>query len=162
MLSPSGFGMGIVQSAVFMALQVAVEKSQVAPAVSTLYLSSGIGAIVGLASMSAVLQEALRRSLINYLGALGLDPAQQAEVYMAPGERMLICLKYANLPNFLQIISKAVSDVGYIYKAKGTIAEAVVASYVDGLWYTHCKLSISFVARENSFLTAVAINKASR
>ena len=72
--------MGVVQSAVFMALQAAVERPQLAPAISTLYLSSGIGAITGLASMSAVLQEGLRRSLVTHLGALDLDPAQQAEV----------------------------------------------------------------------------------
>lgn len=39
--------------------------------------------------------------------------------------------------NVAQIISKAVSSVEYVYQIKGDISKAVVASYVDGLWYSH-------------------------
>ncbi|KAJ9137702.1 Vacuolar membrane amino acid uptake transporter fnx2 [Pleurostoma richardsiae] len=121
---PGGFGTGMAQSVIFISLQAAVEPHHIAPAVSALYLSTGLGAIVGLASMSALLQQALRKTLESRLLALGLEAAQRAE-----------------------IISSAVSSVDYIFQAKGKIAEAVVASYVDGLWYTHgMSLALSLLA----------------
>lgn len=36
-----------------------------------------------------------------------------------------------------KILEKALASVGYIYKARGDVANAIVESYVDGLWYSH-------------------------
>lgn len=36
-----------------------------------------------------------------------------------------------------QILEKALASVGYIYKARGDVANAITESYVDGLWYSH-------------------------
>lgn len=43
-----------------------------------------------------------------------------------------------SLTNHLeQIIANAVASVNYIYKMKGPVADAIVQSYVDGLWFSH-------------------------
>lgn len=36
-----------------------------------------------------------------------------------------------------KIIANAVASVDYIRQAKGEVASAIMASYVDGLWYSH-------------------------
>lgn len=36
-----------------------------------------------------------------------------------------------------QIIANAVASVNYIYETKGAVADAIVHSYVDGLWFSH-------------------------
>lgn len=36
-----------------------------------------------------------------------------------------------------KILEKALASVEYIYKARGDVANAIVESYVDGLWYSH-------------------------
>ncbi|KUI57106.1 Vacuolar membrane amino acid uptake transporter fnx2 [Cytospora mali] len=111
---PGGFGTGVALSAVFIAVQASVDKARLAPAVSTLYLCQGFGAIVGLAAVSAAFQAGLRSTLQSRLVEMHLD---------------------ADLRN--EIIAKAVASVDYIFKAKGEIAHAVTESYVDGLWYSH-------------------------
>lgn len=37
----------------------------------------------------------------------------------------------------IKILEKALASVEYIYKARGDVANAIVESYVDGLWYSH-------------------------
>ena len=65
----------------FVSLQASIDPVHIAPAVSTLYLTTGVGSIVGLACMSAVTQEVLRSTLHVRLVELGLSPAEQQEVY---------------------------------------------------------------------------------
>ncbi|KAF5016751.1 hypothetical protein F66182_11458 [Fusarium sp. NRRL 66182] len=50
---PGGLGMGIAQSAAFIALQACIEPRDKAPAASGLFLSGTLGSIVGMASSSA-------------------------------------------------------------------------------------------------------------
>lgn len=67
-------------SAVFIAVQAAVEKKHLAPAVSMLYLAQGLGAVVGIAGSSAVFQAGLRATLEGRLIRLHLDSALRDEV----------------------------------------------------------------------------------
>lgn len=60
-------------SAVFIAVQAAVDKSHLAPAVSMLYLAQGLGGVVGIAASSAVFQAGLRATLESRLIGLHLD-----------------------------------------------------------------------------------------
>ncbi|KAH7390577.1 major facilitator superfamily domain-containing protein [Pyrenochaeta sp. MPI-SDFR-AT-0127] len=111
---PGGFAMGIVQSALFISVQAAIDPAFSAIATSTLYLASSIGVLAGMSGVSAVLQEALRNGLDNRLTNLG----------------------FAELKKW-KIIEHALSDVHYSDKAKPVIAKAVVDAYIEALTYTH-------------------------
>lgn len=76
----SGFGTGIALSAVFIAVQASVDKSQVAPAISALYLASGFGTVVGLAAVSATFQAGLRSTLEARLMDMHLGQELRSEV----------------------------------------------------------------------------------
>lgn len=77
---PSGFGSGVAQSAVFVAVQAAVDKSHLAPAISMLYLAQGLGGVLGLAGTSAAFQAGLRATLESRLIGLHLDADLRSEV----------------------------------------------------------------------------------
>ncbi|KAI8933411.1 hypothetical protein NX059_010026 [Plenodomus lindquistii] len=111
---PGGFGMGIVQSALFISVQASVDQSQVAVAASALYLASAIGALSGMAGVSAVLRSTLRSGLDHRLTHLGFTGHTKRK-----------------------IIEHAVSDVHYIDRAKSGIAKVVLGSYIDALTWTH-------------------------
>ncbi|KAF2791573.1 MFS general substrate transporter [Melanomma pulvis-pyrius CBS 109.77] len=111
---PGGFGMGIVQSALFISLQAAIDPAHAAVAASSLYLASSIGTVAGLAGVSAVLQQGLRFGLGRRLKELGIGEGRIGK-----------------------IIGHAASDVHYIDHAKPAIAKAVVQSYVEALTWTH-------------------------
>jgi MFS family permease len=113
-ISPGGFGTGVVQSALFISLQAAIDPAYTAIAASTLYLTSSVGMLAGMAGVSAVLQGTLRSGLNRRLDNLGLSEQLK-----------------------LRIIEKAVSDVHYVDKAIPSISKAVAGSYVDALTWTH-------------------------
>jgi len=69
----SGFGTGLAQIAVFESLRANIDEAHLAPAISLLYLSTGIGLIVGLACMNSVLQAGLRVGLNRSLRRMGLS-----------------------------------------------------------------------------------------
>ena len=69
---------------------------------------------MGLAGVSATMQETLRR---------GLD-------------RRLLDLGFGNRKR-VGIIKKAISDIGYVHNVTGVLADAVLGAYVEGLGYTH-------------------------
>lgn len=56
----------------------------------------------------------------------------------------------------MQIIANAVSSVDYVLKAKGEIARAIVASYVDGLWCSHF---VSLLASVTGFMLAALLRE---
>ena len=64
----------------FIAVQASVDKSQVAPAISALYLASGFGTVVGLAAVSATFQAGLRSTLQARLLRMHLSQELQSEV----------------------------------------------------------------------------------
>lgn len=61
-------------------MQAAVDKSHIAPAVSMLYLAQGFGAVVGIATSSAVYQAGIRSTLETRLIQLHLDASVRDEV----------------------------------------------------------------------------------
>lgn len=119
---PGGFGMGIVQSALFISVQAAIDPEHTAIAASTLYLTSSVGFLAGMAGVSAVLQGALRSILDHKLVDLGFSDKRRQK-----------------------IIARAVSDVHYVDKARSVVANAVLGSYVDALTWTHGTLIVIFV-----------------
>ncbi|KAK1763022.1 major facilitator superfamily domain-containing protein [Phialemonium atrogriseum] len=130
---PGGFGVGISQSALFISLQVVVDPTHMASAISMMYLSTTICTMTGLVSASAVMQGTLRRGLESRLLGLGLD-----------------------LPSRQKIISEAVSDVGYVSRTHGAVRTAIVGSYVDSLWYSH---GVSLIYSLLAFLGAILLRQ---
>jgi hypothetical protein len=72
--------------------------------------------IMGLAGVSATMQETLRRGLDRKLLNLGFGSRKRAD-----------------------IIKKAISDIGYVHNATGVLADVVLGAYIEGLSYTHSK-----------------------
>jgi MFS family permease len=117
---PCGFAMGALQSALFISVQASIDPSFSAIAASVLYLAQPIGNVAGLAVASAVLQGTLKEGLSQRLAKMGVLGETQTK-----------------------IIAHAGSDVHYIDTVKPPIAKAIVASYIEGLTWTHGK-AISF------------------
>lgn len=69
----SGFGTAVTMNALFTAIQVSVDRAHIAPAVSMVFLASGLGTVLGLAASSAVYQAGLRSTLESRLVYLHLD-----------------------------------------------------------------------------------------
>ncbi|KAF2021707.1 MFS general substrate transporter, partial [Aaosphaeria arxii CBS 175.79] len=130
---PGGFGTGIAQSALFISLQAAIDPSHMAVAAASLYLAFSVGAIGGMAGVSAVLQSKLRSGLDKRLDDLGFDALKRE-----------------------RIIEGATSDVHYIDRASAVVAKAVVRSYVEALTWTH---GLSFVASLTAFVAALFIRQ---
>ncbi|ORY11738.1 major facilitator superfamily domain-containing protein, partial [Clohesyomyces aquaticus] len=121
---PGGFGTGVAQSAIFISIQAAVDPSLTAVATAALFLSTSVGMVAGMAGVSAVMQEMLSRGLDRRLDSLGFSGARK-----------------------LKILERAISDVHYIDVAKPRVADAVTASYVEALSWTHgVSLGCSLVA----------------
>ncbi|KAK7394031.1 hypothetical protein QQX98_013186 [Neonectria punicea] len=119
---PGGLGTGIAQSAVFIALQAAINPADKAPAASALYLTGTIGCVIGLAASSAITQGILRVVVQSKLTQLGM-------------ERSFID----------EVIKKATESVTFIDEAPKKVAEVLVEAYVKGIEYSH-GLSIIFSA----------------
>jgi hypothetical protein len=138
MSSSSGLGTGIAQSAVFIALQASINPADKAAATSALFLMTPIGTIVGMAMSSALMIGALRRTLFERLVDLGFGFDYIQEVNMVPSCRSEFAWM---LTKHFQVIRGAVAGVNYIDEAPPQIANAVVQSYIDGIEYSHCKVS---------------------
>ncbi|KPM42363.1 hypothetical protein AK830_g4238 [Neonectria ditissima] len=130
---PGGMGTGIAQSAVFIALQAAIDPADKAAAASALYLTGTIGCIIGLAASSAITQGVLRVVVQAKLAQLGM-------------ERSFID----------EVIKKATESVTFIDEAPKKVAEVLVEAYVKGIEYSH-GLSILFSAL--AFATAVLLRE---
>ncbi|KAK3391496.1 major facilitator superfamily domain-containing protein [Sordaria brevicollis] len=121
---PGGFGMGVASSALFISLQMVIDPAHMAPAVSFMYLMQTVWMTIGLPAANAIMQTVLRRKLGVRLLELGYDSAEVAK-----------------------IISDAVSDVDFIDGATEKVRNAVVKSYIDGLWWSHAfSFSCSIIA----------------
>ncbi|KAK3291893.1 major facilitator superfamily domain-containing protein [Chaetomium fimeti] len=131
---PSGFGTGVAQSAVFVSLQAVVaDPSHLAPAISFMYLISTVALTIGLPLSNAVMQTVLRRVLRGRLLGLGVGAGEVAK-----------------------IIESTVSDVDFVDRVTGSVREAVVSSYVDGLWWSH---GVSFLFSATAFVLALFIRQ---
>ncbi|KAI1872974.1 uncharacterized protein JN550_003848 [Neoarthrinium moseri] len=111
---PGGLATGIAQTAVFIALQASIDVSDKAAATSGLFLTSPMGATIGMAVGSALTTAGLRKGLLVRLRELNLSADRVQE-----------------------IIEGAAADVGYIDKASPSIAGAIVQSYIEGIEYSH-------------------------
>ncbi|KAI1105473.1 MFS general substrate transporter [Jackrogersella minutella] len=111
---PGGFGTGISQNAVFIALQAAINPMDKAVATSGLYLSSPIGSILGMAACNALMQTMMPVDLASRLKNLGIEGIEAEK-----------------------IIKQAVARVDYLDEAPQAIAQAVAQAYVRGLEFSH-------------------------
>ncbi|KAL2151481.1 hypothetical protein VTH82DRAFT_6579 [Thermothelomyces myriococcoides] len=133
---PSGFGTGIAQSAVFVSLQAVIaaqDPSYLAPAISFMYLTTTLGIMLGVPLSNAVMQSALRRSLWSRLLGLGIGRDKIAK-----------------------IVENTVSDVNFVDHITGRVRDAVVGSYVDGLWWSH---GVSFLFSTTAFVLALFLRQ---
>jgi MFS family permease len=130
---PSGFGTGIAQSALFISLQVVIDPTHMAPAISFMYLSTTIWITIGLPISSAAMQASLRSTLQTRLMNLGLS-----------GKALQT------------ILENATSDVGYVLRTTGKVHAAIVGSYVDGLWWSH---AVSLFSLSAGFLLSLFLRQ---
>ncbi|KAG7284035.1 hypothetical protein NEMBOFW57_010394 [Staphylotrichum longicolle] len=131
---PSGFGTGIAQSAVFISLQAVIsDPSHLAPAISFMYLSSTLSLTVGLPLSNSVMQTVLRRTLRARLLDLGMEVGEISK-----------------------IIENTVSDVDFVDSVTAKVRDAIVGSYVDGLWWSH---GVSFAFSATAFAMALIIRQ---
>lgn len=77
---PGGFGTGVAISATFIVLSVSLDKSELAIAGSGLYMTSSVGAILGLSTVAFVLQHALSKELSAVLNGF----PNENEVHYCP------------------------------------------------------------------------------
>ncbi|KAG9498419.1 hypothetical protein J7337_009224 [Fusarium musae] len=117
---PGGLGMGIAQSAAFIALQASINPKDKAAASSGIFLAVTLGSVVGMAGTSAAIQGFLRHDIQQNLGDLGKSQ-----------------------PFIDEVIRKAAESVSYIDEASEPIRKVLVEGYIRGIEYGH-GLSIVF------------------
>lgn len=79
-IMPGGFGTGIAQSALFIALQAVIDPAHAAPATAFMYLSTTVWMTIGLPVSNAAMQMSLRAGLERRLLGLGLEGAEIQQV----------------------------------------------------------------------------------
>lgn len=102
-------------SALFIAMTASVPHSYVAIASSTMYLSGGIGSLVGMASSAAVLQTIVHRGLQGVVAA--------------------------DFPNRDEFIRRCLEDIGFLQQLRGGIKDKIVDVYVLGFRGAYSKSS---------------------
>ncbi|KAJ4045409.1 hypothetical protein NW756_013451 [Fusarium oxysporum] len=117
---PGGLGMGVAQSAAFIALQASIDPKDKAAASSGIFLAVTLGSVVGMAGTSATIQGLLRHDIQQNLSDLGKS------------QRFID-----------EVIRKAAESVSYIDEASEPIRKVLVEGYIKGIEYGH-GLSILF------------------
>lgn len=105
--------MGVASSTLFICVQASIDPAHSAVAASALYLASSIGAVLGMASSSAVLQGSLRVILDRKLDEGGFHGNSKQKV----GLRMIIYsglntesqLRSLNVPSLMSIMQSTQS-----------------------------------------------------
>jgi hypothetical protein len=131
---PGDFDSEIANSTLLNSIQPALDPSFTAIAESTLYLTSSIGMLGGVAGVGAVLQQSLRVNLDARLTKIGFEEYAQTHVGLTHFLASIFQLTR------LKVIESAVSDVQYIERVKHLIAEVIVSPYVETLSWTPGKL----------------------
>ncbi|KAI1045843.1 hypothetical protein LB505_010619 [Fusarium chuoi] len=117
---PGGLGMGIAQSAAFIALQASIDPKDKAAASSGIFLAVTLGSVVGMAGTSAAIQGLLRHGIQKNLSDLGKSQ------------------------HFIdEVIRKAAESVSFIDEASEPIRKVLIQGYIRGIEYGH-GLSIVF------------------
>ncbi|KAH8175964.1 major facilitator superfamily protein [Sarocladium implicatum] len=119
---PGGVGMGAVQTATFIAIQATTDPKDKAPALSGIWLTGGVGIILGMTGSSAVTIEIMGSKLASSLTSLGY---QESLVK--------------------QIVQKSASSIDYLDEADSIVGPLVARSYVSGLAASHL-VSLAFSA----------------
>lgn len=130
---PGGLGCGIIQSAVFIAIQASIDPENKAAGISGFFLATQIGTVIGMAAVSALMIGGLRQTLAARLIAQGVATNEMSE-----------------------ILKQAVASVDFIHETKPSVALAIVASYVDGLEWSH---AFSFGSSVLAFLAALLLRE---
>jgi len=79
-----------------------------------MYLAQNVATTIGLPVSSAITQTILRWTLEGRLLGLGMNEEETAKILL-----------------------RAVSDVEFVTGTTGPVHDAIVESYVDGLWWAH-------------------------
>ncbi|SCO87833.1 related to multidrug resistance protein [Fusarium oxysporum] len=111
---PGGLGMGIAQSAAFIALQASIDPKDKAAASSGIFLAVTLGSVVGMAGTSATIQGLLRHDIQQNLSDIGKS------------QRFID-----------EVIRKAAESVSYIDEASEPIRKVLVEGYIKGIEYGH-------------------------
>jgi hypothetical protein len=77
---PGGFGMGMVMSGIFVAVQAASGPENKAPALGGIWLTMSIGSMLGMAAVSAVTIETMKSALEVQLVEMGLAETARNQV----------------------------------------------------------------------------------
>ncbi|KAF5548356.1 multidrug resistance [Fusarium phyllophilum] len=111
---PGGLGMGIAQSAAFIALQASIDPKDKAAASSGIFLAVTLGSVVGMAGTSAAIQGLLRHDIQQNLSDLGKSQ------------------------HFIdEVIRKAAESVSFIDEASEPIRNVLIGGYIRGIEYGH-------------------------
>ncbi|KAJ4291444.1 hypothetical protein N0V88_006038 [Collariella sp. IMI 366227] len=124
----NGLGTGIAQSAVFISLQAVIGHSNPS------HLAPAITFMYLCMTLSVT------------VGLPTANAVMQSALKITLGRRL----------EGLGIIESTISDVNFIDRVTGSVREAIVASYVDGLWWSH---GVSFLFSITAFVLAVFIKQ---
>ncbi|KAL1608007.1 hypothetical protein SLS60_002946 [Paraconiothyrium brasiliense] len=89
-IMPGGFAMGVASSTLFISVQASIDPAHSAVAASTLYLASAIGAVIGMAASSAVLQGSLRLILDRKLSSGGFEGLKKMKIIIETAMSQLL------------------------------------------------------------------------
>lgn len=112
-LIPLGLGTATTHSTAFIALTAGVVSADIAVATTGLFLSLGVGQVLGLVASKAIVQGRL----------VGLLEKGLRDVVEAPGRA--------------EIITKVLTDINFIESLAGRLREVVVRCYVESLMWTY-------------------------
>ncbi|RBA18483.1 hypothetical protein FPRO05_10776 [Fusarium proliferatum] len=130
---PGGLGMGIAQSAAFIALQASIDPKDKAAASSGIFLSVTLGSVVGMASTSAAIQGLLRHDIQQNLSDLGKSQ------------------------HFIDdVIRKAAESVSFIDETSEPIRNVLIQGYIRGIEYGH---GLSIVFSGITLITALLLKE---
>ncbi|KAI1028197.1 hypothetical protein LB504_012477 [Fusarium proliferatum] len=130
---PGGLGMGIAQSAAFIALQASIDPKDKAAASSGIFLAVTLGSVVGMAGTSAAIQGLLRHDIQQNLSDLGKSQ------------------------HFIdEVIRKAAESVSFIDEASEPIRKVLIEGYIRGIEYGH---GLSIVFSGITLITALLLKE---
>lgn len=81
---PGGLGTGMVQAAIFVSIQAAVDPAHKAPAMAGNFLVVTMGAMVGMVTANAVMTNTMQWELDAQLSAMRLDRTAREKVSPSP------------------------------------------------------------------------------
>lgn len=103
--------------------------------------------VLGMAAVSALMIAGVQQTLPPRLLAQGLSVLEVDKVCQF---RVPICSNLLILST--QIVKRAVTDVNYLDETPSLVSKAIVASYVDGLEYSHGMPLLCTVKQSQPFL----------